>query len=247
MASIHKTKGIVLRTVKYGETSLIASIYTELFGLQSYLVNGVRTSSKKGPGKASLFQAGAMLEMVVYHNELNNLQRIREFKWGFLYQHIFSDIIKNSVALFMVELLSKTIKQPEPNTDLFYFVEDAFTHLDESDQNVVANFPLFFALHLATLFGFRLSDEYSTENSYLDLQEGEFVHEQPVHPYFLADHYSYTTSQLLKTRQPHELAGIPLNKDARRILMNAYQQFYALHIQDFGSMKTLPVLQEVLG
>ena len=125
MATVHNTKGIVLRTVKYGETSLIASIYTELFGLQSYLVNGVRTSSKKGPGKASLFQSGAMLELVVYHNDLKNLQRIKEFKWGYLYRHIFADILKNSVALFMVELLSKTIKQPEQNADLFYFVEDA--------------------------------------------------------------------------------------------------------------------------
>jgi DNA repair protein RecO (recombination protein O) len=247
MAGVHKTKGIVLRTVKYGETSIIAAIYTELFGLQSYLVNGVRTSSKKGPGKASLFQPGALLDLIVYHNDLKNLQRIKEFKWGYLYKNILSDIFKNAVALFMVELLSKTIKQPEQNTDLFHFVEDAFLHLDESAQNVVANFPLFFALHLATLFGFRLSDEYTPQNSFLDLQEGEFVHEQPVHPYFLADQYSYITSQLLKTRQPHELSAIHLNQDARRVLMNAYQQFYALHIQDFGTMKTLPVLQEVLS
>jgi len=245
--NVHKTKGIVLRTVKYGETSVIAAIYTELFGLQSYLVNGVRTTTKKGPGKASLFQPGAMLDLVVYHNDLKNLQRIKEFKWGYLYKNIFSDIFKNAVALFMVELLSKTIKQPEQNTDLFHFIEDAFLHLDESGQNVVANFPLFFSLHLATLYGFRLSDEYSPKNNYLDLQEGEFVHEQPVHPYFLADPYSHTISQLLKTLQPHELSSIHLNRDARRILMIACQQFYALHIQDFGTMKTLPVLQEVLS
>src|ERR1700712_2316525 len=99
MASVHKTTGIVLRTIKYGETSVIAAIYTELFGLQSYLVNGVRTSSKKGPGRASLFQPGAILDLVVYHSELKNLQRIKEFKWGYLYKHIFSDIFKNSVAL----------------------------------------------------------------------------------------------------------------------------------------------------
>jgi len=245
--NVHKTKGIVLRTVKYGETSVIAAIYTELFGLQSYLVNGVRTTTKKGPGKASLFQPGAMLDLIVYHNDLKNLQRIKEFKWGYLYKNIFSDIFKNAVALFMVELLSKTIKQPEQNTDLFHFIEDAFLHLDESGQNVVANFPLFFSLHLATLYGFRLSDEYSPKNNYLDLQEGEFVHEQPVHPYFLADPYSHTISQLLKTLQPHELSSIHLNRDARRILMIACQQFYALHIQDFGTMKTLPVLQEVLS
>ncbi|MEO6313317.1 MAG: DNA repair protein RecO [Chitinophagaceae bacterium] len=247
MASVHKTNGIVLRTVKYGETSVIAAVYTDMFGLQSYLVNGVRTSSKKGPGKASLFQPGAMLDLVVYHNELKNLQRIKEFKWGYLYQHIFSDIFKNAVALFMVELLSKTIKQPEQNADLFHFIEDAFLHLDKSDQQVVANFPLFFSLHLATIYGFRLSDEYTAQNSYLDLQEGEFVPEQPVHPYFLGEPHSYTTSQLLKTRQPHELSSISLNKEARRILMVAYQQFYALHIHDFGTMKTLPVLQEVLS
>ena len=247
MANVYNTKGIVLRTVKYGETSIIAAIYTEVFGLQSYLINGVRTSSKKGPGKASLFQPAAMLDMVVYHNDLKNLQRIKEFKWGFLYQHIFSDVLKNAVALFMVELLSKTIKQPEQNPDLFYFIEDGFIHLDKSEQSVVANYPLFFALHLAALFGLRFADSYTPQKNFLDLQEGEFVHEQPVHPYFLGDPFSYTTSQLLKTQQPHELSTILLNQETRRILLNAYQQFYALHIQDFGTMKTLPVLQEVLN
>ena len=95
---LHKTKGIVLRTVKYGETSLIVTIFTELFGIQSYLVNGVRTSTKKGSGKANLFQPAAILDLVVYHNELKHLNRIKEFKWCYLYQNIFSDVKKNAVA-----------------------------------------------------------------------------------------------------------------------------------------------------
>ncbi|MBL7720826.1 MAG: recombination protein O N-terminal domain-containing protein, partial [Chitinophagaceae bacterium] len=66
---LHKTKGIVLRTVKYGETSVIVTLFTELFGIQSYLVNGVRASSKKGTGKANMFQPAAILDLVVYHNE----------------------------------------------------------------------------------------------------------------------------------------------------------------------------------
>src|SRR5689334_1330858 len=100
--NLHKTKGIVIRVVKYGDTSLIVTIYTELFGVQSYLVNGVRTSTKKGPGKANLFQPASILDLVVYHNELKNLNRIKEFKWSFIYQHLFFDVIKNSVALFMI-------------------------------------------------------------------------------------------------------------------------------------------------
>lgn len=245
--TVHKTRGIVLRTVKYGDTSIIVNIYTELFGVQSYIVNGVRTSSKKGSGKANMFQPGAVLDMVVYHNELKNLQRIKEFRWGFLYQHIFFNVMKNAVALFMVELLQKTLKQPEANPDLYHFLEDAFIHLDEADNQAVGNYPLFFALHLTTFYGFRFSDDYSPENHYLDLQEGEFTHEHPVHPYFLEGQYSYVTSQLLKVMQPHELKQVPLNQEMRRVLLQAYQTFYALHIPDFGVMKTLPVLQEVLS
>jgi DNA repair protein RecO (recombination protein O) len=244
---LHKTKGIVLRSVKYGDTSLVVTIFTELFGIQSYLVNGVRASTKKGSGKANLFQPAAILDLIVYHNELKNLQRIKEFRWNILYQHILSDIKKNAVALFMVELLTKSLKQPEANPDLFNFVEDCFLHLDQSTDAVAANFPLFFALHLAGFFGFRINDEYSEKHPYLDLQEGNFTAERPDHPHFLEEKQAMVTSQLLKTMQPQELEEVRLNHDFRRNLLYSYERYYALHIQDFGTMKTLPVLRELLS
>jgi len=246
-SQLHKTKGIVLRAVKYGETSLIVTIFTELFGLQSYLVNGVRTSSKKGSGKANLFQPTAILDLVVYHNELKHLNRIKEFKWSYLYKNIFSDVPKNAVSLFMIELLTKCLKQPEANQELFEFCEDAFIHLDESTGSVMANFPLFFALHLPVFFGFRISDEYSDKNSIIDLQEGMFVPERPDHFHFLEGKQAEITSELLKMMQPEELEQLKLNHDFRRQLLFAYETYYALHIQDFGTMKTLPVLREVLS
>ena len=244
---LHKTKGIVLRTVKYGETSLIATLYTELFGIQTYIVNGVRSTSRKGPGKANLFQPAAILDLTVYHNELKNLQRIREMGWATLYQHIFFDVLKNSVALYMVELLQKCLKQPEPNPELFYFIEDAFLHLDSSEGRVLANFGLFFALHLAGFFGLRIQDVYSERNSILDLREGQFVAEMPLHQQILDGPLSYHTAQLLRVQRPEELKELALNQETRRALLQAYQIFYALHIPEFGEMRTLPVLQAVLG
>ena len=244
---LHHTKGIVLRTVKYGETSVIVSIFTEIFGVQSYLVNGIRVASKKGNNKAGLFQPTAILDLIVYHNELRQLQRIKEFRWNYLYTHILTDVPKNAIALFMVELLTKCLKQPEANADLYSFVEDAFIHLDSCDQAIAANFPLFFALHLPVFFGFRCSDNYSEQISFLDLQEGNFVRERPPHPYFLEDRYAYITSQLLKVQQPDELKDLRLNQEIRRNLLYAYERYYALHIQDFGSMRTLPVLREILS
>ena len=244
---LHKTKGIVLRTVKYGETSVIVTIFTELFGIQSYLVNGVRASSKKGTGKANMFQPAAILDLVVYHNELKQLNRIKEFRWSIIYQHILTDVPKNAVALFMVELLTKCLKQPESNPDLFHFVEDCFLYLDNSSGTVTANLPLFFALHLPVHFGFRIADNYSEENHYLDLLEGSFTEVQPHHPHFLEEKQAAVTSQLLKVMQPEELEDIKLNHDFRRQLLHRFEIYYALHIQDFGTMKSLPVLREVLG
>lgn len=237
----------MLRSVKYGETSVIVSVYTELFGLQSYLVNGVRVSSKKSSGRAGMFQPIALLDMVVYHNELKQLQRIREYNWGYLYRHLFADVRKNAVALFMIELLTKCLKQPEANADLFHFTEDALMHLDESEPSVAANFPLFFALHLPVFFGFRMDDNYGENNPVLDLQEGNFVKSIPPHPHFLEGDEAMVTSLLLKTRQSAELAEIRLNHVFRRNLLFAYEKFYALHLNDFGTLKTLPVLKELLG
>jgi DNA repair protein RecO (recombination protein O) len=244
---LHKTRGVVLRTVKYGETSLVVTIFTELFGIQSYLVNGVRTSSKKGPGKANLFQPAAILDLIVYHNELKNLQRIREFKWAVLYQHIFFDVLKNSVALFMVELLQKCLRQPEPNPELYYFVEDAFLHLDAGESRVLANFPLFFILHLAGFFGLRIDDIYNERYPFFDLAAGQFVAEHPQHPHVLEGNHSYITAQLLRVRQPEELHELALNQDTRRILLQAYLTFYVLHVPDFGELRTLAILQTVLS
>ncbi len=243
---IYKTKGIVLRAVKYGETSLVVNIFTELFGIQSYIVNGIRTSGRTS-SKANLFQPPAMVEMEVYHNELKNLQRIKEIKWSYLYKAILSDVTKNAVAVYMIELLQKSLKQPEKNSNLFQFSEDALIQLDAAGDAVTANFPLYFSLQLVHFFGFAIQDNYSAKNIILDLQEGLFTNSLPHHSYFLESDQAYSISQLLKILHPNELNEIKLNKNARREMLLAIQTFYALHIQEFGTMKTLPILHEILS
>jgi DNA repair protein RecO (recombination protein O) len=242
---IHQTKGIVLRTIKYGETSVVANIFTELFGLQSYLVNGVRTSGKTS--KAHFFQPTSILDMEVYHNELKNLQRIKEVKWNFLYRQVLSDVTKHAVALYMIELLQKCLKQPENNINLFNFTEHALMQLDAADIAVTANLPLYFSLQLAHFFGFRLQDKYSQTNSILDLQEGTFTSHTPSHPHYLDGENGFYISQLLRAVHPDDLLEIKLNKIVRKNILRALQSYYALHIQDFGVMKTLPILHEVLS
>lgn len=242
----HKTKGIILKTVKYGETSLVVTVFTQLFGVQTYMVNGIR-SSKRAGAKAALYQPAAILQMQVYHNELKSMHRIREVDWAYLYKGILSDVVKNSIALYMVELLYKTLKQPEENPDLFAFCEDALQQLDLAPINIAANLPLFFALHLSNFFGFKISDADHEKDIYLDLAEGGFVDHQPAHPYFLEGENAEVTAEILKMMQPTELELLKLNHLKRQELLMKYQDYYALHIQDFGQLKTLPVLFELFS
>lgn len=242
---IQKTRAIILKTTKYGETSLVVTAFTELFGVQTYMVNGVR-SSKQANAKSTYFQPGSMLEMVAYHNEQKTMQRIKEFKFAYLYTQIFSSVIKNCIALFAVELLNKCLKQPETNTNLYNFCEDAFRQLDVCSKKATANFPLFFALHLPQFFGFKMIDNYNDKNIFFDLNEGVFCPEQPMHNNYLNKNDSFTTSQLLKAMHPRELEHFDLNKETRRLLLHKYETYYGYHIQDFGQLKTLVVLGEVL-
>ena len=243
----HKTKGIVLRTVKYGETSIITTMLTELFGVQTYMVKGVRQSTKKSAGKAMYFQPGAILDMEVYHNENKNLQFVKEYQWGFLYHNVFFDVVKNSVALFIVEMVTHCMKQPEANPELYYLVEDALQQTDTGTPLLTANIPLFFTLQLGANLGFQIQGSYSEKTPVVDLAEGLFICENPIHLYFLEGKNAEVTSQFLEAAHFEEITDIILNRTDRRELLQAFQNYMAIHVQDFGEMKSVAILQEVLG
>jgi len=243
----HKTKGIVLRTIQYGETSVITSVYTELFGLQSYIVKGVRQSTKKAQSKQMYFQPAAMLEMEVYHNELKNLQFIKEYKWSYLYNKVLFDVIRNAVAQFMIELFQYGIKQPEANPELFYLLEGSLLEADKGSDTIAANLPLYFILHFATESGFQLQGNYSTQTPVLDLKEGAYIETEPLHPNFVTDFIAETISKIQHIRFYNNLEDFKLNRQARKQILDALLQYISFHITDFKELKSLPIVKELLN
>lgn len=246
----HKTKGIVLRTVKYGDTSIVVSVYTEAFGLQSYIVNGVRSAQKNGSNKAAFFQPAVMLDMEVYHNSFKQLNRIKEYRLACIHTNIFSNVLKNGVAQYMVELLAKCLKEPENNPDLFAFVEDSLQQLNACNEAIMANFPVFFGVQLSSFFGFfpRISNSLtaSQTSTVFDMQEGIFTDQLPVHNLYLETKSASLLAELSMARQPSELSEIRANGELRRRVLEALETYYSLHVQDFGRLKTVPVLRELM-
>ena len=246
MSVLHHTKGIVLKTVKYGETSMVVSIFTELFGLQQYMVNGVRSSKRNLYFSSSQFQSGNILDLVVYQNEKQTLQRIKECRYATQMHESQSNITKNAVLLYMMELLQLCLKQPDSNPPLFYFLEDVLSGLNQSTDAEAANLPLFFTIHLSHFFGFRLMDNFSVTSDCLDLREGQFVSTAPMHQMIVQMPLSEKIAQLLRVMQISELSEIKLNKIQRNQILDDLLQFYALHIHPFGQLRSLAVIRTVM-
>ena len=242
---VRKTKGIVLRNVRYGETSLIVSILTETFGIQSYIINGVRTE-KQGREMASRFSPASLLDLEVYYHEQRGINRIREASRFAILYYLEGDVIKNNIALFMMELLHKALKHPEQNRSLFIFCEQSLKMLDEANQRDLVAFPYYFALHLPHFLGFGISmaEEIMPENHefHLDLANGCFTSMHPDHNHFISGQEARSAAFLLsgkfgQTGFPQNLPGMP----------EKFLDFYRLHIQDFGKIKSYTLLQELMS
>ncbi|MEQ8425517.1 MAG: DNA repair protein RecO, partial [Cyclobacteriaceae bacterium] len=147
---LHKTKGIVFRFTPYGETSIIVNIFTEAFGLQSYIVNSVR--SKTGKAKIAIYQPLTLLDLVVYHKENAGILRIKEATCAYPYQHLQSDSIKSCIGLFVCEVLNKTVKEQVHAAELCQFIYDSLVVLDRMLRP--ENFHLRFLIKLTKYLGF---------------------------------------------------------------------------------------------
>lgn len=241
--TIFNTRGLVLRVVKYGETSVIVTMLTSLFGIRSYMVNGVRTAKKSR--MAHFFQPAALLELQVYNHELRNLQRIKEVGWAYLYRNVFCDVVQNTVAQYMVELLTRSVTEPEGNEWLFDFSMEALIQLDTAHGKIVANFPLFFAARLPHFLGFEITNNYTEETPLFAIREGKFIAIPAVPVECATEMQSIWIHEILSAHQPQNL-DLPLNRDSRRQLLDVLHAFYRWHVPGMGNMKTPSILTQIL-
>ncbi len=243
---LQKTRSIVLRSVKYGETSLICTVFTEVYGVQSYMVQGVRTSSKTKQNRAGLLQPATLLDMVVYHKPNANLQRIKEFQPAYIYQSLQEHIVKNSVALFSVELLLRLMPEQAPMPELFEFSYDYFCSLDTTPANDIGNYPVFFLVQCSNMLGYNINGNYSEETPYLNLPEGGYTNHPPAERPFVTDEDARMLDKLLQADSIEKIKAVEMNGSARFRLLDWLLAFMHNHTQHMGEIRSLPVLRAVL-
>lgn len=240
-----KTRGIVLNFLKYRETSIIARVYTEQRGVQSYVVNGVRKA--KPPGRIALFQPLTLLELVAYiPRQGSGLTRLSEYRCAEPFRTLPYDVQKSSVGLFLSEVLSRCLREEEGNPALFRFLHDSILAFDEQAVGV-ENFALLFLLHLADYLGFgaqtgaEITDQVAMAGHAATAGSGFSGHGGPA-VLRLREFEGYLDELL----HAPAASTIP-NGRVRRELLDVLIRYYQLHVEGLGDIRSLDILSEVLA
>lgn len=235
------TEGIVLHFIKYGESSVITTIYTRDFGRQSYLINAAR--SKKSTNKASLLQPLFLVDLVAYQKHTRELNRVKEIKSYQPYQNIAFDIVKSTQVIFLAEVLYRTINEQESFLEMFDFMKNSLLYFDLMDEGS-ANFHLFFLFRLTEYLGFLPDTSKIGIEGWFDMKKGAVVPFQPSHP--LAANREVTEYLIsLSSIKIQELNEFKISKKMRDSLLTFLLDYYQLHFENLGEIKSISVLREV--
>jgi DNA repair protein RecO (recombination protein O) len=238
-----KCKAIVIKSINYSESSVVLTCYTDLFGIQTYLINGVR--SKKGSIRPSHILPLTLLEIEAYHQQNKNMQRIKELRCTPLLQSIHFDMVKSAIGMFMAEIMFKTIREEnQPDPALFAFLFNSIQALDL--QHLPANFPVFMLLQLSRYLGFLPKQNYSETNNSFDWAEGEFKTFDTLHPGLVEPQISKLIADLLAA-DFNNFSTVTLTYKQRSDILNCLILFYQNHTDTLHEVKSHKVLAEVLG
>ena len=237
-----KIQGVVLQSIRYGDTSLIVKVFTREYGLRSYMVKGA--FNRGSNNRAALFQNLHFIQYVEAGKpNKGSLHYLKDVQLSLVYQSIPLVMNKSAILMYVSELLSKTLTEEAPNTTLFDFVHRSMQWLDLVEEGY-ANFPLFFTLELTRHLGFYPKANHQ-EGWCFDMMEGSFAHDVPLHPYYLGADDAALLALMLDLGID-DTCRLALANQQRRTMLDVLITFMRLHAPVMNDFHSHEVLQTVL-
>ncbi len=235
---IISTTGIVLNKFRYKDTSLIVRVITRDTGLCSFIVRVGKGKKKKNI--FNYFQPLSIIEIEYDSNNKRDLHFFKEVDLKFNFKSIHSNHKKSVVIMFLSEILSKTLKFQGKDLQLYDFIEASITYFDESE--FTPYFHLIFLIKLTRYLGF-YPDTNNKQYTSFDLEQG-FYSDSEIGGYLLKEKELESFNDILGTNfdASNELT---LSSMQRTKVMDNILLYYKLHIENFGSIKSLDVLRKI--
>lgn len=212
-----KTQAIVLSTVK-SNANLIVLCFCEQIGTVSFFIKGAIGSKRT---KLGCFQPFTQLEVVANFLPKRKLHYFKEYKISYPYSRLYTNLQKNTIVLFLSEVLSKCLREEKENKGLFSFITHSIKWLDINDK--AANFHLIFLLKLSKYLGIFPQEEFKSiaKSTPKDGMLNSLI-----------------------TKNYTEATSVLLNKTTRNELLNSIIQHYYKHLT-IGKINSIDVLRAV--
>ena len=236
----YKARGVVLGTLKYGEKGVIVHMLTDVYGRQSYMIQGVRPTAKGS--KMALLQPMFAVEFEGLTSSKMDLHRMKALVPGMVLQSTPFDVRKSTMALFMAEVLYRLVKESEPGSELFDFVWASVAALDALEEGI-ANFHLWFLANLSRPLGFSPDNEYS-DGAWLDIRDGHFTPHALIPSAALTPENARILHDMLECDVRY-LAEIGLNRVERASFLEAMLKYYSFHLDSINAVESLRIMREV--
>lgn len=239
----HKTQAIVLHAVKYAENSLIVHAYTREYGRMAYVVNGGK--GKRSALRASMQQVLTLLELEIDFNPKKELQRIKESRLSYAFSSIPYEPAKNALAIFIAELIYRSLREPHPDADLFDFLLHSICQLDET-ENGFGNFHLSFLVQFSQHMGFAPQHDGYLKNTHFDLQNGIFTTQIQAFGQYLNRFDSHIFASLCRINYEN-MSNYQLSKEDKKIQLEHLLSYYKLHVPHFSHIKSLDIMYQLFN
>lgn len=241
MLPTHSSSAIILKNVKYGDSSLIVNVYTRNFGLMGLMARGIHKTN--GKISSALLQPMNLVEIVFTENKKSNLCYLKEISLETPFHSISSNIYKSTILMFLNEILYKTLKEELPHQELFDYIKQSLVLLD-TQQEQYFDFHLYFLAGLTKLLGILPNIRY--HETWFDLSEGMTTSLQPNHNYYLEKESKTLFFNAFYDFQSC-YAPMNINNRQRRELLDTFLLYYELHLPGLHDIKSKKVLHEILN
>ena len=150
MPAAQTSRIIVLHLTKYGDSSLVVHAIDSVSGRCSYMLRGAGRSKRVSMGALHNL---AILDIVSVPNPKSTMAYLKEYEPVIQLTSLRSVLDKNAIAMFISELLYRTIVEQNCDERLFSWLCSSIAALDGAGGSV-ANFHLWFLAGLCTVLGF---------------------------------------------------------------------------------------------
>lgn len=231
---ITQTEAIVLKTIKYGDSSLIVKVYSKDYGVLSIIAS---SAGKKGKKIKSYFSALNLLTVIVYHKEKQNLHRLKEVSYCDKSIEISNHVGVSAIKFFLAEILNKLIAEEEINLNLYDFLKSKINELNQT-KNGLKYFHINFLYEISAYLG--IKPNFCEKGQYFDLRDASIVSQLPFHG-------EYIEGDKLQLIKNYFCDSVEINKREISEILDVLISFYNIHLGGLDNIKSREVMEVVFS